>query len=64
MILLADLNMLSNIEDTAGNDNHVFFLNIAPAQASAADLPLMAPLGVLGLAGVLAWVGAGAVRRR
>lgn len=64
VILLADLNMLSNIEDELDNDNHVFFLNIAPLPTSPVELPLMGPLGVLALAGLLAWVGAGAARRR
>jgi len=31
IVLLADLNLVSNLEDEAGNDNHVFFLNLVPA---------------------------------
>ena len=29
VILLADINVISHIEDTFGNDNHVFFRNVA-----------------------------------
>ena len=28
--LVADVNLVSNLEDEAGNDNHVFFLNLVP----------------------------------
>ena len=28
LVLLADVNVISNLEDTAGNDNHVFFANL------------------------------------
>lgn len=43
VILLGDVNMISNVEDTAGNDNHIFFLNLAGAGTPGAhaefDLP-------------------------
>lgn len=38
VILLGDTNLLSAIENEAGNDNHVFFLNILAAPP-AADVP-------------------------
>ena len=30
IVVLADTNMISNIENTAGNDNHAFFVNVVP----------------------------------
>lgn len=40
VILLADVNMISNIEDTAGNDNHVFFMNLlGPGTPGEAGFP-------------------------
>ena len=51
IVLVADLNLLSLIEDEAGNDNHIFFLNIAPGPASAVPgLGSALPLLVLVLA--------------
>jgi len=35
IVLLADTNMISHIEDTGGNDNHVFFMNVASAAREA-----------------------------
>ncbi|MDJ0847934.1 MAG: hypothetical protein QNK04_06035 [Myxococcota bacterium] len=32
---MADTNLLSNLEDEVGNDNHVFFLNLAPPPPAA-----------------------------
>jgi len=40
VILLGDLNMISNLEDTAANDNHIFFLNLlGPGTAGEAGFP-------------------------
>jgi hypothetical protein len=47
VILVADLNLLSDLEDDASNDNHVFFLNL---QREPTFLPLLSPIG----SGVLA----------
>jgi len=30
LVLLGDVKLLSNLEDTVANDNHAFFLNLAP----------------------------------
>lgn len=61
VILVADLNLLSNLEDEAGNDNHVFFLNIAPAPAAAA--PALGMGAGATLAALLACLGMCAGRR-
>jgi len=48
VILLADSNMISNIEDTAGNDNHQFFLNVVPEPQSTVLIGLAATCFMLG----------------
>ena len=49
IVLLADLNVISNLEDTGGNDNHVFFLNVVPS----APVPGLGPVALGVLAGSL-----------
>lgn len=47
LTLLADSNMISNIEDTTGNDNHIFFTNLLNAQSGGANVPEPSGLGLL-----------------
>ena len=56
VILVGDLNLLSNIEDEVGNDNHRFFLNLAPAAPVFATPGLGTAAGAV-LAGLLAALG-------
>jgi len=56
VILVGDLNLLSNIEDEVGNDNHRFFLNLAPPAPIFATPGLGVAAGAL-LAGLLAALG-------
>ncbi len=49
MIVLADTNMISHIEDTAGNDNHLFFTNIVPEPNGAFVIGLGAAVAVIAM---------------